>query len=138
MFLDIIQPIPLVILHLTILLATHFTHYHSQQESVYTLLTNACHQDSRCLVNLIYIINLYHPNFHVWYIDLYAGSPGAAGYSPIPFRPQVVHSQQPFRPSSAQFPMMGIIIIIIAMCIHVLSICIVYTCRMCMHIIIEN
>ena len=47
-FLDIIQPIPLVILHLLfILLATRFIHCHSQL-SVHSL-TNVCHQD---LVNL--------------------------------------------------------------------------------------
>ena len=110
MFLDIIQPTPLVLLHLAILLATHFIRYHSpEQESVHTL-TNACHQAPRCLVNLIYIIDRF--NFHVWCLDLYAGSPGAADPSP----PHFVHSRQPFRPSSAQFPMMGIIIIIV-MCL---------------------
>ena len=46
MFLDIILPIPLVLLHLTILLATHFIHCHSQQESVHSL-NNACHQAYR-------------------------------------------------------------------------------------------
>ena len=46
MFLDIILPIPLVLLHLTILLATHFIHCHSQQESVCSL-NNACHQAYR-------------------------------------------------------------------------------------------
>ena len=60
MFLAIVQPVSLVPLHLTILLATHFIHSHSQQESVHSL-TNACHQASRCLVNLIYII--YRFNF---------------------------------------------------------------------------
>ena len=50
----------------------------------------------------------YRYNFRVWCIDLYTDFPGAAGYTPGPSPPHFVHSRQPFRPSSAQFPMMGI------------------------------
>ena len=67
--------------------------------------------------------NLHHLslyNFHVWCIDLYAGSPGAAGYTPGPSPPHYVHRQPRFRPSSAQFPMMGIKILQYAfMCLYI-------------------